>query len=280
MSNKVRIKGFKRHRCSPRTMHYGLLFDRIITIPMAKKQYQKRFCRIWVPENFDINERVGVIYMSDGQNAVDHNLTAYGEWDMEDHLHSLEKKGYPRFIIVGIDCPHNALARAREYTPYDPTKGKWKAIAPAYGDSFADYIVNDIMPMVNKLFNVEPELVGFCGSSMGGLFSFHICAKYQDIFKFCLSLSPCFECYEDKDLLEHFNNYHIDVNTGNRFFFYMGGADALEKILTPGCERVVELMHENGFNDDNMLYIKDVSKIHHETAWSSIIEEGLEFILH
>ena len=277
---KLIIPGFRHHRCSPKTMHYGRLYDREIIIPMAKKKYQKRYLRVWVPDNFSLDERIGVIYMSDGQNAVDHNLTAYGEWDMEDHLKKLEEEGYPRFIIVGIDCPHNGLNRAREYTPYCFNKGKWKITGKGYGDEFSDYIVTDIMPLINSTFNIEPELVGFCGSSMGGLFSFHICAKYQGIFKFCLTYSPCFEGYKDKDLKEHFDNYHLDGSTENRWVFYMGGADPLEKTLTRGCEKVLEMMKEVGFNDENLLYIKDESKIHHETAWSEVIEDSMRFILH
>ena len=276
---KLIINGFTYHRCSRRTMHYGKLFDRVIYIPGAKKRFAKRYCRIWVPDNFDPNEKIGVLYMSDGQNAVDHNLTAYGEWDMEDHFHVLEEKGYPRFIIVGIDCPHNGLARARELTPYPSTRGRWKRMNPVYGDQFSDYIVNEIAPMVNELFNVDYDRVGFCGSSMGGLFSFHICAKYPEIFRFCLTFSPCFECFKDPDLYEHLDNYHLENALNNRWVFYMGGADPLERTLTRGCEKVIEKMYSLGYNDDNLLYIKDESKIHHETAWSEVAEPALEYVL-
>ena len=277
---RLYIPGFRFHRCSPRTMHYGKLFDRQIEIPFASKKYHQRMLRVWVPGGFSRDERIGVIYMVDGQNAVDHNLTAYGEWDMEDHLRNLEKEGYPRFIIVGIDCCHNHIPRAREYTPYDMTKKGWDKTNPVYGQQFGEYIVNEIMPLINSTFNVEPELVGFMGSSMGGLFTFHMCARYPDIFKFALSLSPAFEGYKDDDLVKMFNSYHLDGHTENRWAFYMGGADPLEKILTINCEKVIKMMHEVGFNDENMYYLKDISKIHHESAWSAVIEDLIRFILH
>ena len=277
---RLYIRGFRYHRCSPNTMHYGKLFDREIEIPFASKKWKKRMLRVWVPGGFHRDERIGVIYMVDGQNAVDHNLTAYGEWDMEDHLHNLEKEGYPRFIIVGIDCPHNGFARAKEYTPYDMTKPGWNKINPPYGEAFGEYIVNEIMPFINEKFNVEPELVGFMGSSMGGLFTFHMCAKYPDIFKFALSLSPAFDGWYEKDLINLFNSYRLDGHTDNRWAMYMGGADPLEKRLTTGCEIVVKLMHEVGFNEENFLYLKDTSKIHHESAWSEVIEDLIRFILH
>ena len=277
---KLYIPGFTFHKCSKRTMHNGKLFDRKIYIPFGAKKWRDRYLRVWVPDGFTLDERIGVIYMVDGQNAVDHNLTAYGEWDMEDHLKQLESEGYPRFIIVGIDCPHSGISRAKEYTPYDSTNFKWTRMNPVHGDLFSEYLMNEIIPLINNTFNIEPELVGFMGSSMGGLFSFHMCAKYPETFKFCLTLSPCFENYRREDMLEHFNNYHLNGNTENRWAFYMGGADPLEKTLTPACEYVLSLMKEAGFNDDNLYYLKDESKIHHESAWSEVIEDLIRFILH
>lgn len=273
------IPGFRFHKCSPKTMHCGRLYDRDISIPFAKKRYQARKLRIWVPDDFSLEEKIGVIYMVDGQNAVDHNLTAYGEWDLEDHLKNLENEGYPRFIIVGIDCINNGIGRAREYTPYDMDKNGWNRANPVYGDDFSSFIVEEILPLINKTFNIEQELVGFCGSSMGGLFTFHMCAKYPDIFKFALPLSPAFEGYKDKTLIDMFNNYHLDGHTENRWVFYMGGADPLERKLTTNCEKVVDMMYKAGFNDENLLYIKDESKIHHETAWSDVFESCMRFIL-
>ena len=276
---KAYIKGFRFHKCSPRTMHYGKLFDRVINIPMAKDKYRRRFLRVWVPDNFNIHEKVGVIYMSDGQNAVDHNLTAYGEWDMEDHLHNLENQGYQRFIIVGIDCPKNGLARMKEYTPYSMSQPGWKKSNPVYGDLYSDFIVNDIVPLINKTFNVDYDNVGFCGSSMGGLFSFHICSKYPEIFKFCLSLSPCFIGYSRTILDQIFADYHLENALDNRYAFYMGGADQLERKLAPGCDYLVGLMQAVGFDENHLLYIKDDSKIHHESAWSTVIEDLIRFVL-
>lgn len=276
---RLYIPGFRFHRCSPRTMHYGKLFDRMIEIPFAGRRFRQRMLRVWVPGNFTRDEKIGVIYMVDGQNAVDHNLTAYGEWDMEDHLYNLEKEGYPRFIIVGIDCPHNHIPRAREYTPLDMDKKGWDKTNPCYGEAFGEFIVNEIKPLIDETFNVEHELVGFLGSSMGGLFSFHMGARYPDIFKFVLPLSPCFECYTNATLRQFFDNYHLDGHTENRWAFYMGGADPLERKLTTNCEKILKMMHEVGFTDDNLYYLKDVSKIHHESAWSSVIEELLKWIL-
>ena len=69
------------------------------------------------------------------------------------------------------------------------------------------------------------------------------------------------------------------ITTENRWVMYMGGADPLEKRLTVNCEKVVKMMYEVGFNDDNFWYYKDQTKIHHESAWSAVIEDCIKFIL-
>ncbi len=272
------IKGFKRDIRINNGTHYGQLFYRYIKIPCAPKRFQTRVMRLWVPDNFDVNKKYGVIYMTDGQNAVDENLTAYGEWDMEDHLHELTEEGYPEFIIVGIDCVREGKGRTVEYLPGPCSTFRIPYLKNYYGNEYADFLVNRIVPFINSHLNINQDLVGFCGSSMGGLMSWYICSKYPEIFKFCISFSPAFFFFGKKHLIEQF--YCADFQKGcDKYVFFIGGADKLERRLRPNTDLMVQLLKEAGYNDDNLLYMVDESRIHHESTWSDFVTPALKFIL-
>lgn len=272
------IKGFRFDNRINNGTHYGFLFKRYIKIPFAHKKYQTRVLRVWVPEGFDINKQYGVLYMSDGQNAVDEALTAYGEWDMEDHFFNLVEEGYPEFIIVGIDCPRNGKQRMLEYLPGDSdTKGKYTK--GYYGNKYAEYIAHQIVPFINSRFNVNKDLVGYCGSSMGGLISFYICSKYPHIFKFCISFSPAFFFFSKEKIIDNFARRHFNPDNDPTYAFFIGGADPLERELTPNTDLMVSLLKEAHFDENKLLYLKDVTRIHHESTWSAFIEDALRFCL-
>ena len=272
------IRGFKLDTRKNNNTHYGYLFYRYVKLPFASKKYQTRVVRIWVPKNFDINKKYGVLYMSDGQNAVDENLSAYGEWDMEDHFKKLEKEGYPQFIIVGIDCPKNSKERTLEYLPGPCSTFHYSYLKRYHGNLFADYVANELVPFINERINVDYDRVGFCGSSMGGLISFYICSKYPEIFKFCISFSPAFFFFSKKHIREQF--YSPDwTKPCNKYVFFIGGGDDLERHLRPNTDYMVSLLKENGFDDSNLLYMIDETRIHHESTWSDFVEPALRFTI-
>ena len=272
------IKGLTYDNRKNNTCHHGHLFYRYFKLPFASPKYQTRVLRVWVPDHFDIKKEYGVIYMSDAQNAVDEALSAYGEWDMEDHLYKLHKEGYPECIIVGFDCPKNAKERTCEYLPGPCSTFPFSYLKKYHGDKYADYMANVIVPFINSKFNVNPNLVGFCGSSMGGLISFYICSKYPEIFKFCVSFSPAFFFFSKKHLTEQF--YSKDWNKPcEKYVFFIGGGDDLERHLKPNTDIMVNLLKENGYNDSNLLYLVDTSRIHHESTWSDFVEPAFRFVL-
>ncbi len=273
------IRGFTLDIRKNNTTHYGQLFYRYIKIPCAPEKWQSRVLRVWVPENFDITKKYGVIYMTDGQNAVDENLTAYGEWNMEDHLHQIKEEGYKdEFIIVGIDCIHNARGRTVEYLPGPCSTFRFPYLKHYYGDKYAEFVVNKIVPYINSHFNVNHNLVGYCGSSMGGLMSFYFCSKYPEIFKFCISFSPAFFFFGKKHIIEQF--YSADFKQGcEKYVFFIGGADKLERALKPNTDLLISLLKETGYDDKHLLYMVDESRIHHESTWSDFVVPAIKFIL-
>jgi len=276
-----KIRGFQLDTRRNNTTHYGHLYNHYLTLPYGRKKFRDRTLRVWVPEGFNIHKEYGVLYMSDGQNAVDENLTAYGEWNMEDHFHNLVKEGYPEFIIVGIDCARNERARILEYLPGVPNRmlPKDQNNLVNHGYEFTEYLVNEIVPYINQKFNINQDLVGFCGSSMGGLISFYVCSKHPEVFKFCISFSPAFFFYTKDVINQQMKMRNFNQDKDSRYAFFIGGADKLEKDLKVNTDHVVKKLKEAGYDKDHLLYIIDPTRIHHESTWSDFIEEALRFVL-
>ena len=275
----IKIPGFILDDRENNTTHCGALYYKNIKVPCANKGYQSRKLRLWIPDNFDFNKEYGVLYMSDGQNAVDESITYAGEWNLEDHFKTLVEEGYPEFIIVGLDCPRNAKERMLEYLPGKVSKGKKQGLNKNYGTIFSAFFVDKIVGLINKTFKINGDLVGFCGSSMGGLISFYICSKYPEVFKFCISFSPAFSFYTDKELETNFKERNFNQDKDPKYVFFMGGADPLERELTPATEFIVNCFKDTNYDDTHLIYIKDETRIHHESTWSDYIEQALRFVL-
>ena len=111
MSN---IGPFKLYTKKPTAVKYGKVYTMEVKLPILYSK--KRTVRLYVPNKLKTGEKYPVLFMADGQNAVDKYTSAFGAWDMDFHQHNLRKEGYPPFIIVGIDCPYNPSHRALEYS--------------------------------------------------------------------------------------------------------------------------------------------------------------------
>ena len=94
----------------------------------------------------------------------------------------------------------NSIDEAKEAL-IQKTKGNGrKKEIKNYGDDTASFIVNVIKPLIDNTFKTkkEKQYTGFLGSSMGGIFSFHICTKFPKTFGFCGAFSPAFHIFRDE----------------------------------------------------------------------------------
>lgn len=273
-----KIEGFELYTNTPNEIHFGSLYTRTIKISCSKES--KRTLRVWLPEDYDDQKRYEVIYMTDGQNMVDACTSGYGEWNMEDHIHNLQKRGLNGYILVGIDCPLKPKRRMEEYSPYKlaPYHGKGKFLFQVYGIKFAKCIIEEIKPLIDKTFKTISERSGFAGSSMGGLFSFYISTAYPEIFKFALCFSPAI-CLTDKNQLQKwFNSLNVNAEAFPRLYFYGGQKDKFESKFATSAINTYDFLISKGLTDKDVGITIDPNEIHHETAWSKYVEKSLLFI--
>ena len=279
-----KIGKFKRYIKKPSTMKYGYYYYASFNLPFSKEN--KRTVRVWLPEDYDFNNpdnRYPVIYMSDGQNLVDRYLSAYGEWGLDKTVHNLKRKGFKGVIAVGIDCPKEPLERTKELCPpHTPRKEVFKeegSIFKPYANKYVDFIVNDLKPIIDRLFFTLPDKENTCigGSSMGGIMAFFAYIYRPDIFGLSLSFSPAFFFYKKKDWENILDQYDINKDKNGRLFLYSGGKDFEALFVTPTFN-TYEYLKKRKFDNDQVALIVDTNEIHHEAAWAKYLPDALKFL--
>jgi len=145
--------------------------------------------KIWIylpPDYFTSVKKYPVLYMHDGQNLFDRNLSAFGEWRVDESLDSLFATGDNGIVVVGIE---NGPNRINEYSPW---------VNPSYGGGqgtqYMDWLEHNLKPYIDNNYrtNTTPKFTGIMGSSMGGLISQFGAVQYPQTVKKVGLLSPSF----------------------------------------------------------------------------------------
>ena len=278
-----KIGPFIKYKSQKSTMKYGYYYFLNVTLPFSREN--RRTIRVWLPSNYDFNnanKRFPVIYMSDGQNLVDRYLSAYGDWKLDKTIERLIKEGNEGLILVGIDCPKDPLERTKELCPpYEPTKKIFKSEGSYFvgsADKYIDYIVNELKPLIDKLFFTDINNTAIGGSSMGGIMAFFAYIYKPNVFNFSLSFSPAFFFYKKKDWFAILDKYDINPNKNGQLFLYSGGKDFEKMFLKPTIE-TYEYLLKRRFNNDQLALLVDTNEIHHEDAWAKYAYEALKYWL-
>jgi predicted alpha/beta superfamily hydrolase len=273
---------FSLYEVKPTTVRYGKVYVTKVKIDVPFEK--KRMVRLYIPEDYQPSKRYSVLYMSDGQNLVDKYTSAFGDWKLDLRMHELIKKGYPSFIIVGIDCPKNPTHRILEYSfpKIGFNTSVLKSInstvnSESYGDKFLTFLVNIIKPMVDSYFSTS-EISAIGGSSMGGLFALNGYITYPDVFSFCLSFSPAFQIYPRKQLINYLEQNSSHINMKGKIFFYTGAMGFEKQFFSPTIS-MHRYFQKIGYDPSRLALIVDTRMPHHEDAWSHYFNDAIQFWL-
>lgn len=256
----------------------------------------KRRVRLWLPPGYRTStKRYPVIYMHDGQNLFNRHTAAYGAiWDAHLAVESLMDQHPDTFegaIIVGIDNAEG-LKRLDEYSPWEsPSAEVLKSLGPldkpvgGLGEAYGDFIVNTLKPWVDTHYRTLPQRdhTTVAGSSMGGVISLYLGARYPEVFSAvgafstaawfaqealvgCLSgvkRTPAVRWYLDvgteetsNDDIEDFNQRYIDGTHACAAALIAAGVDEgqIQKLIVPGA-------------------------IHNERDWALRLPEALQWLM-
>lgn len=212
-----------------------------------------------------------VLYMLDGENIFD-CATAFGghAWDADQTHDRLVEEGLIEpFFIVAI---YHNCQRERIFTPI---RDRWLGIGGEI-DQLERLIMEELDPVVRKRFRIEsgPWARAVCGSSLGGLASFHLGWRHPRWFGYVVAMSPSL----------WWGHYHtismISRDNGsvkpNRFWIDMGTHESEMPILSiRDVTNLTALMAERGH--DVALYLDEGAR-HSELAWKDRLAEVFKWL--
>ena len=250
----------------------------IVNLPFPDKG--DRSVWIYVPEHNE-NEKLPVVYMTDGQNLFDDNATPFGSWEVVKAVENEMKNGLSGAVIVGID--NGNVYRDSELTPKSigeiQHREYFNDIFTPQGEIFDDFLMNTVVPYVEENFPVRTDRRGraVCGSSSGGLMSFFSGVEHSGFFSFIGAFSPAFLCYTNDD----WRNYLLNKMTDNMpyLYIYSGNGDELEQVIFEGTEMMYDLLPETGYPYDMMNEVILFENEHNEKAWREIFPDFLHTFL-
>ena len=223
----------------------------------------ERALRVWLPPGYAANpgKRYPVLYMHDGQNLFDPKTAYSSEWHIDEVAQRLIRAGGMReIIVVGID---NTPDRVAEYTPCcDSRWGGGKV------DAYGAFVIDTVKPLVDARYRTLPgrEHTAIMGSSLGGIASVAIAARYPHVFGAAGSLSGSF-WWNSGTLIANPPPHlpvklYIDAGTAN------DGIDATRAYHAA--------MLAQGYRDGrDLLYYEDAGGSHNERAWASRVYRPL-----
>ena len=221
---------------------------------------------VWLPPSYEKEKlkRYPVLYVHDGQNLFDPSTSSFGvDWQLDETTDSLIKHGkIKEIIIVGI---YNTRERRQEYYTGDT------------GESYMKFIVKELKPFIDKTYRTLSDRgnTASMGSSAGGLVSFMLVWKYNDVFSKAACISPAFfirgldyitPVLDDKGKRKYFKIY-IDC-----------GGVGLDSLLLVGAEKMLSALKEKGYKKGkDYTWFFDKIGEHNEQNWARRLWRPLEY---
>lgn len=248
-----------------------------------------RRVRVLLPEGYyqGGSERYPVLYMHDGQNVF-YSKESYSGHSWKIIPTIKRHKEFPKMIIVGID--NAGVDRLDEYGPWKTESGQGGEMSEAGGKGFeyGEWVVNSVKPFIDShyrtLTNRENTLLA--GSSMGGIITAFMGAKYPQVFGH-LGVFSLASWFSEQQFL-HFLHHH-PLDRATKVFIQVGtneGDDIDAKFISNmnqayiDCSlRYYQSLIRTGHPLDHIRLKIMANEIHHERHWAEHFVEFLRFSL-
>ena len=251
---------------------------RIETFTLDIKPLSSSQRKIWVylPNGYDKSkQKYDVLYMFDGHNLFFDKTATYGQcWGIKEYL----DKNNVNLVVVGQDCNHEGEKRMDEYCPFESIKAPWlKFDINHEGDITADWFVHKLKPTCEKKYRIykDRKHVGIAGSSMGGLMSAYVIAKYNNVFSKAALVSPAIYFCE-KALIDLIKN--TDFKETKIYMDYGSEEFSSKKRLAYRMDSLLNLNHEYTKKGCNTFPNLVINGTHSEASWATIVPLFIEYL--
>ncbi len=217
----------------------------------------------------DPDARFPVIYMHDGQNLFDPELSFSGAWRVDLAMQTAARVGYEA-IVVGV--ANTGGSRIDEYSPFfdDRVGGGGTA------DRYVDFLLHTLKPTVDAQFRTRPEpaATGVLGSSMGGLVSAYAFFRAPHAFGMCGIMSPAL-WFADRAILPFVEA--ADAPPG-RIWLDVGTAEGARTVAN--VRLLGELLARKGYREgESLRTVVAAGAAHNEAAWGRRLKKAVPFLL-
>lgn len=261
---------------------------------------------VWLPPEYEAakDKRFPVLYMHDGQNLFDKQLTKFNqEWQMDEAIPRMVRQGDLRsWIVVGVQSPkarYQGLFPQKIY-PLLSTEFRKRidgletgdpkgALA---GDDYLKFMVGTVKSRVDREFRTlkGPEDTAVMGSSMGGLMAFYAMAEYPHIFGQAAAVSmhiPLAGVERGDDhsrwaaeATDAFRRYLATskMKPGLNRLYVDHGTATLDEGYAPYSRVFVPMLEASGWKGPAFMFRTYAGAEHNETAWAQRVDIPLAFL--
>jgi predicted alpha/beta superfamily hydrolase len=148
----------------------------------SSKLNEPRSVLVATPEGYSTStDRYPLLVILDADDKPQFNLAVA-------NVNFLASRGaIPRLIVVGI---RNGKDRTHDLTPSAKTTAAMKEFPTAGGaERFADFIVDEVLPLIRSKYRALPSAV-LAGHSFGGLLALDVASKRPGAFTGVIAMSP------------------------------------------------------------------------------------------
>jgi enterochelin esterase-like enzyme len=262
---------------------------------------------VWLPPGYDQakGKRFPVLYMHDGQNLFDKELTKFNqEWGIDEAIPRLVRQNDLRsWIVVGLQSPksrYHALFPEKIFRFLSPefqqrvmTLNSGDPEGPLAGDAYLKFLTQTVKPRVDREFRTlkGPEDTAVMGSSMGGLMAFYAIAEYPEMFgqAAAVSMHVALASPSEKGLdhtiasretAEAFRRYlsTSKMKPGANRLYIDHGTGTLDGSYGPYSAALVPVLQQAGWTGPSFEFRTFAGAEHNETAWAQRVDIPLAFL--
>jgi len=181
----------------------------------STKLKEPRTIFVATPEGYQAGtSRYPVLVLLDAEDRAQFNLAIANVAFLAD------RGATPKMIVVGIA---NGKDRTHDMTPA-ATGARAKTFPTAGGiGAFADFIVDEVMPLVRSKYRTLPTTI-LAGHSFGGLVALEVAANKPGAFSGVIAMSPSLWWNESSGVVGY-SNALAKVAKGERVFVTHGGLE-------------------------------------------------------
>lgn len=261
---------------------------------------------VWLPPEYETakGKRFPVLYMHDGQNLFDKELTKFNqEWQIDEAIPRMARQGDLRsWIVVGVQSPkarYQGLFPQKIFPLLSPEyKKRIEGLetgdpkGPMAGDDYLKFMVGTVKARVDKEFRTlkGPEDTAVMGSSMGGLMAFYAMAEYPQIFGQAAAVSmhiPLAGAERGDDhqkwaaeSVDAFRRYLATskMKPGKNRLYIDHGTATLDEAYAPYSSALMPALKSEGWNGPSFMFRTYAGAEHNETAWAQRVDIPLAFL--